>query len=375
VGQNMKINLLKIIILSLVLTGFFSSYAASSTTNRCMISKLPKISENSASFEDYIDITAAEAWNFLNNLDDGIQIPIDVRTDSEWVQNHIDTTFPQHPRHHCSCEWGDPSVLEDFITLYEGKEIILYCKAGGRSSSAANTLVDNNFNGVIYNMLGGITSWENNGYPTIGNRPPEAPQISGLSTGQAGIDYNFTISTNDPDWDNVYYYIDWGDGNSEIYQEAYESGEEVNFTHNWDSSGLFNIEVKARDPYFEQSELQTFLFTISSTELEISDIREGFGEITVDIKNIGDFTVENITLKINVNGGFFSKINLNHECNGSNCKNFLEPNEIKTASTMKSGFIFGLGPIEIIVIVEAKNAVKVTATENGFVIGPFIMIG
>ena len=372
----MKKNLLKIIILSLVLTGFFSGYATSLTTNKVMVSQLPKSKDISNSFEDYIDITAEEAWNFLNNLENGIQIPIDVRTDEEWIPNHIDTPFPEHPRHHCSCEWGDQTILDDFISLYEGKEIILYCRSGSRSVSAANTLIDNNFNGVIYNMVGGITSWENNGYPTIGNRPPEIPQINGISSGQVGINYDFTISTNDPDWDDVYYYINWGDGNSEIYEEAYGSGEEVNFTHIWMSSGTFNINVKARDEYFEESELQTFTLTISSTELEINDIRKGFGEIIVDIKNIGDYTAENITLNISVNGGFFSKVNLTHECGGCiNCGNSLEPGEIKTESTRESGFIFGLGPIEINIVTEAKNAERVTATEKGFLIGPFVIIG
>ncbi|MEF8848795.1 MAG: rhodanese-like domain-containing protein, partial [Candidatus Thermoplasmatota archaeon] len=127
----------------------------------------------------YTNINAEEAWQMLNDTSNGIQIPIDVRTDAEWANKHIKTPYPEYPRHHCSCAWNNESILQKFITLYEGKEIILYCKSGVRSLQAASTLVENNFEGTIYNMVGGITEWENKDYPTVGNRPPGSPSING----------------------------------------------------------------------------------------------------------------------------------------------------------------------------------------------------
>ena len=40
----------------------------------------------------YTDILVQEAWGMLNDpsLSNGIQIPIDVRTDSEWYGERID---------------------------------------------------------------------------------------------------------------------------------------------------------------------------------------------------------------------------------------------------------------------------------------------
>jgi len=115
-----------------------------------------------------IDITVDEAWDLLNDTSNGIQIPIDVRTEDEWKTEHIDTPYPENPRHHNFLEWSDPNILQDFISTYDGQQIILYCGMGGRSTSAANMLVENEFNGVIYNMLGGINEWKNQGYPTEG---------------------------------------------------------------------------------------------------------------------------------------------------------------------------------------------------------------
>ena len=53
--------------------------------------------------ESYTNITVEQAWNFLTNTSNGIQIPIDVRYDNEWAVEHIDTPAPENPRHHCVC--------------------------------------------------------------------------------------------------------------------------------------------------------------------------------------------------------------------------------------------------------------------------------
>ena len=112
----------------------------------------------------YIDISVEEAWNLLMTTSNGIQIPIDVRSDIEWTSGHIDTPYPENSQHWSNLQNGEK--MTDFLNFYAGKEIIVYCKSGGRSTTAANLLVANNFNGVIYNMLGGYDAWKNAGFPT-----------------------------------------------------------------------------------------------------------------------------------------------------------------------------------------------------------------
>ena len=130
--------------------------------------------------DNLIDITVDEAWDLLNDTSNGIQIPIDVRTEDEWKTEHIDTPYPENPRHHDYFEWSDSNVFQEFISTYNGQDLIIYCASGGRSKSAANMLVENEFNGLVYNMLGGFNEWKNQGYPTegyttlqIGNFQPE----------------------------------------------------------------------------------------------------------------------------------------------------------------------------------------------------------
>ena len=142
---------------------------------------------------------------------------------------------------------------------------------------AANILAENNFNGTIYNMLGGLNEWKNQGYPTDGY-----------------------------------------------------------------------------------------------TTFEIMNFQGGFGTISIDIKNNGSFTAKNITIEINVIGGFFSAIDFTSSC--INCPVPLAPNATETESTRKDGFIIGFGPIEITASAMAGNADKITVKQEGYIFGLLIIL-
>jgi len=61
-------------------------------------------------------------------------------------------------------------------------------------------------------------------YETEDNTPPDAPEIDGPTSGAAGTSYEYTFTTTDPDDHDVYYYIEWGDGEIEDWIGPYESG-------------------------------------------------------------------------------------------------------------------------------------------------------
>jgi len=85
------------------------------------------------------------------------------------------------------------------------------------------------------------------------NVPPNKPSIAGLQSGKAGVEYEYTVSAVDPNEDNVKYFIDWDDGNTEE-TDYYGSGEEVTVGHTWDNTGTYTIRVKAEDTNGAESE-------------------------------------------------------------------------------------------------------------------------
>ena len=92
----------------------------------------------------------------------------------------------------------------------------------------------------------------------IENTPPEVPEIDGPNSGKPGIEYTYTIVTEDFEDDEVYYYIDWDDGNVEEWIGPFSSGAEITVDHMWEEEGSYIIKVKAKDTYDDESDFAEF---------------------------------------------------------------------------------------------------------------------
>lgn len=86
------------------------------------------------------------------------------------------------------------------------------------------------------------------------NQPPAKPVLSGPTQGVPGKSLAYTISTTDPEGDDVAYLVSWGDGRSEDWDEGYLSGDEVRRVHKFVDSGVYIVKVKARDDKEVESE-------------------------------------------------------------------------------------------------------------------------
>ncbi|MBE3136863.1 MAG: nitroreductase family protein [Thermoplasmata archaeon] len=134
------------------------------------------------------------------------------------------------------------------------------------------------------------------------NNPPMAPSISGPSNGLAGVLYNYTMVTTDPDGDHVYYWVDWDDGTNSGWIGPFTSGTPIPFNHTWSQPGTYTIKVKAKDTYGAESIWTPFEITIAGPGLDI-EITGGLG-ITVTINNTGTIDATNISWEIVFEGGF-----------------------------------------------------------------------
>ena len=90
-------------------------------------------------------------------LAEGAQI-LDVRTQGEWDEGHLkDAKFV------CVTEGG---FLDKAKTALDPKKpVLVYCKSGKRSVSAAKQLRDAGY--VVYDLEGGIVSWMAAGKPVV----------------------------------------------------------------------------------------------------------------------------------------------------------------------------------------------------------------
>jgi rhodanese-related sulfurtransferase len=200
----------------------------------------------------YIDISPQYAWELLNDPspENGIQIPIDVRADSEWQNERIRTPFPEHPRHFSHSYLKEEQGLQEFASLYNNSEIVLYCLSGTRSANAAYLIDHSDFVGVIYNIVGGISEWKMSGFPVKkGNDPPYQPDPpSGPTLEETNVELYFITQADDPNDDPLQYGWDWnGDDIIDEITEYYLPDTQVENSHIWEQGGIYNISVVAID--------------------------------------------------------------------------------------------------------------------------------
>lgn len=85
--------------------------------------------------------------------------------------------------------------------------------------------------------------------------PPNNPIINGPTRVTAGIEYEYTFTTTDPNGDDVYYYIEWGEYSSVgEWIGPYSSGEQIVLTHTWNNKGIYTVRAKAKDIYNQESD-------------------------------------------------------------------------------------------------------------------------
>ncbi len=89
------------------------------------------------------------------------------------------------------------------------------------------------------------------------NSPPDTPILEGRKIGQKYTEYEYSFYAYDPDDDDIYYYLNWGDtywtGSWHPWIGPYKSGETVTLTNIWDTTGEYIVRVKAKDIYEAKS--------------------------------------------------------------------------------------------------------------------------
>jgi len=154
---------------------------------------------------------------------------------------------------------------------------------------------DNNGDGIgdiPYNISGGNNK---DNYPLMEpwgglNLQPIKPEIDGPTNGKVGIELNFSFSSFDPDSDNIFFWIEWGDGSIEDWIGPYKSAETIIINHIWNKKGEYIIKAKSRDIYHQESDLSVYIINIPRSRLSnIYFLFTFFNEVPIFFKLIRKF--------------------------------------------------------------------------------------
>jgi len=133
-----------------------------------------------------------------------------------------------------------PGYIYDFQFFYTGAQSVYI----GYSN------VNPYSKGMLYYGLVEKPSWDLafKIYSASSNSAPDKPVTpSGLSTLDIGQLGSFSTSTSDPDGDDVYYKFKWEEGLYSAWLGPYGSGESISKSRSWDSPGVYDVMVKAKD--------------------------------------------------------------------------------------------------------------------------------
>ena len=129
---------------------------------------------------------------------------------------------------------------------------------------------------VLHYVISAVDStdnWEDTGIinvPIGTNYPPDAPTITGPTVGKPGELYFYDFNTTDPDDEDVYYFVDWGDGNFTDWCGPYESGLKVTIGHEWMEQGTYTIKVKAKDIFDQESNWTEYTVKMPKDKTDIN---------------------------------------------------------------------------------------------------------
>lgn len=141
---------------------FIALFSLASTLDQCRTetSEIENIDESNNHIEEetkipeIVQISSEEVYEII--IEEKDFLILDVRMTEEYIEGHIE-----------GAELIPVSDLESRLNeLPEDKPIIVYCRSGKRSKTAANILIENGFK-EIYDMGGGILDWQENSFPLV----------------------------------------------------------------------------------------------------------------------------------------------------------------------------------------------------------------
>jgi hypothetical protein len=147
-------------------------------------------------------------------------------------------------------DWDGDDVVDEWTTFYPSAQVI-NCSHKWSFAGTYNVKVKAMDE---YGAQSDFSKSKRIVVVSIENSPPEKPNRPiGKTLGWRGISYSYGTQTTDPNGDLIWYLWDWDDGTNSDWIGPFESGQNCNVSHTWETKGEFQVKVKAKDESGEES--------------------------------------------------------------------------------------------------------------------------
>ena len=197
---------------------------------------------------------------WINNPSNPPETPSEPNGPDTWIQ-YVETSFtstttdPEGDDIYYLFDWGD-GTDSGWIGPYESGQ-------SGEATHAWNDLGTFEVRVIAKDSFNALSNWsEPHTISIVENEPPEKPTINGPTWGTGGKKYEFTFVSTDADEHNIYYRVDWDDGQDTGWLGPYSSGEQITLNHSWNNKGEYWIKAWAKDTLEGKSQQASLRLTI-----------------------------------------------------------------------------------------------------------------
>jgi hypothetical protein len=210
----------------------------------------------------YAAEAASQGWNIVGVLNcdmisyaittsDGNNLIVFENTASEWLYtytfdiNDEYTDYIQLTLHHGGSTWGsDHNSFWD-----EGYDALFYFEYEMTPyyHSPQDTIENINATYAVKNVRLILATLAELAEAGFLSNPPAKPVLTGPTSGVINEEYTYSVVTTEPDGEDIYYLIEWGDGTNSGWLGPFNSGEQTSAQKSWSAAATYTVRAKAKD--------------------------------------------------------------------------------------------------------------------------------
>ena len=210
----------------------------------------------------YASDAANQGWNIVGVLNcdmisyaittsDGNNLIVFENTASEWLYTYtfnINTEYTDYI--HLTLDHGGSTWGSDHNSFWdEGYDALFYFEYTETPyyHTSGDTMAHINATYAVKNMrliLATLAELSEVGFLS---NPPAKPLLTGPTSGVINQAYTFLVVTTEPDGEEIYYYIEWGDGTNSGWLGPFDSGQQTSAQKTWTAPATYTVRAKAKD--------------------------------------------------------------------------------------------------------------------------------
>ena len=214
--------------------------------------------ECAANGDDIIGVLNTDMIGYAITHSEGDQLIVFENTPSEWLYTYtLNVEAAYHSYIDLVLTHGGSTWGSDHNSFWdEGYDALFYFEYHETPyyHSSGDTIAHMNISYATKNTKLIIATLAELAEPGVLSNQPATPTFNGPTQGTVNQEYIYTIVTTDPDGDNVFYYVDWGDGTNSGWIGPYTSGLTITISHTWTAQGTYQVRARAKDVFNAMSD-------------------------------------------------------------------------------------------------------------------------